>query len=96
VLNTHYQGSGPAEQQKKVDLDWKSDSAMASGTRGFLPPADTTPNMGAKSGGREEEERMNESKEPYGVYIVGRGGRWSPALGVNPRPAAPHLAAAGH
>jgi hypothetical protein len=40
---------------------------MASRTRGFLQPADTVPNVGTKSGGREEEEGMNESKEPLGV-----------------------------
>jgi hypothetical protein len=44
-------------------------SATASETRGFLQPADIVPNVGTKSGGREE------------VYIVGRGGRWLPALG---------------
>jgi hypothetical protein len=89
-------GSDLAEQRKKVDLDWKSGSAMVSDTRGFLEPADTAPNVGAKSGGREEEEGMSESKEPPGaVYIVGRGGRWPPVLGVNPRLTTPPLAAAG-
>jgi hypothetical protein len=86
-------GSGPAEQQKKVDLDWKPGSTTASGMRGFLQPADTGSNVGAKSGGIEEEEGMNNSKEPLGVYIVGRGGRWPTALGVNPRPTAPPLVA---
>jgi hypothetical protein len=42
----------------------------------FLLPADAVPNMGTKSGGREEEEGMNEPRAPRGVYIVGRGGRW--------------------
>jgi hypothetical protein len=87
-------GSGPAEQ-KKVDLDWKSGSATASDTRGFLQPADTTPDVGAKSGGREEEEGMNDPRSPRGrgVYIVGRGvGGRRP---IYPRPTAPPLAAIG-
>jgi hypothetical protein len=46
-------GSGLAEKWKKMDLDWKSGSAMASGTRGFLQLADTAPNVGAKSARRE-------------------------------------------
>jgi hypothetical protein len=49
-------GSGLAEQRKKVDLDWKSGSMTASGMRGFLQLADTTPNVGAKSGRRERNE----------------------------------------
>jgi hypothetical protein len=65
-------GSDPAEQRKKVDLDWKSSSATASDTRGFLQPADTAPNVGAKSGGREEDEGMNEPRGHGGLYI-GRG-----------------------
>jgi hypothetical protein len=59
-------GSGPAKQRKKVDLDWKSGSATATGTGGFLQPTDTTPNMGAKSGGREEEKGMLESRGSMG------------------------------
>jgi hypothetical protein len=65
-------GFGPAEQQKKVDLDWKSGSETASGTRGFLQPTDTGSNVGAKSGGIEEEEGMNDSKEPLGVDVYAR------------------------
>jgi hypothetical protein len=85
-------GSSPAEQRKKVNLDWKSGSATAFGMRGFLQPADTAPNVGAKSGGREEEEGMNDSKEPpRGVYIVGRGGLVAAGLGVNPRRHLPSL-----
>jgi alpha-L-arabinofuranosidase len=52
-------GSGPAEQRKKMDLDWKSGSATASGTRSFLQLADTAPNVGANLV-RREEERGNE------------------------------------
>jgi hypothetical protein len=37
-----------------MDLDWKSGSAIASGTS-FLQLADTAPNVGAKSERREEE-----------------------------------------
>jgi hypothetical protein len=65
----HHPGSGPAEQWKKVDFDWKFGSATAFGTRGFLQPTDTAPNMGAKSGGREEEEGMNYSKDLLGGFI---------------------------
>jgi hypothetical protein len=40
----------------------------ASGTGGFLQPANTAPNVGAKSGGREEEEEgMNDPRSPRGV-----------------------------
>jgi hypothetical protein len=44
----------------------------------FLQPADTTPNVGVKSGGREEEREWNEPTPPWRVYIVGErrvGGR---------------------
>jgi hypothetical protein len=41
-----------------MDSDWKSISAMASGTRGFLKLADTAPNVGAKS--EEERRERNE------------------------------------
>jgi hypothetical protein len=49
---------GSGQERKKMDLDWKSSSTTASGTRGFLQLADTAPNVGAKSG-RREEERWN-------------------------------------
>jgi hypothetical protein len=42
-----------------MDLDKKSGIAMTSDTRGFLQLADTAPNVGAKSG-RREEGRGNE------------------------------------
>jgi hypothetical protein len=64
-------GSGPTEQRKKVDLDWKFDSATMSDMRGFLQITDTAPNVGAKSGGREEGRGMNEPRGDMGVYIVG-------------------------
>jgi hypothetical protein len=66
--------SGPAEQWKKVDLDWKSGSATTSGMRGFVQPADIAPNMGAKLGGREEERKREGCMCQgglWGVYIVG-------------------------
>jgi hypothetical protein len=66
MVYRHHLGSSPAEQRKKVDSDWKSSNAMASGMRGFLQLADTAPNMGAKSGGREEDEGMNEPRGPGG------------------------------
>jgi hypothetical protein len=52
----HRLGSSLAKQWKKVDLDWKSGSTTASGAGGFLQPADTAPNVGAK----QEEERKGE------------------------------------
>jgi hypothetical protein len=39
----------------------------------FLQPADAVPNVGTKSGGREEEEGMHKPRTPRGVYIVGEG-----------------------
>jgi hypothetical protein len=36
--------------------------------------ADAVPNVGTKSGEREEEEGMNDPRAPRGVYIVGREG----------------------
>jgi hypothetical protein len=44
-------------------------SATASETRGFLQPADIVPNMGTKSGGREEEEGMNDPRSTQGGFI---------------------------
>jgi hypothetical protein len=43
-----------------MDLDWKSSSAMVSGTRGFLQLADIAPNVGAKSGRRDKGRGMSE------------------------------------
>jgi hypothetical protein len=51
-------GSGLALQRKKMDLDWKSGSAMASGMRGFLQLADIAP-MWEPS---QEEEMKREGK----------------------------------
>jgi hypothetical protein len=59
---------------QRVDLDWKFGSATAFGTGGFLQPADTTPNMGAKSGGREEEEGINDPRSPQGGLYSGERG----------------------
>jgi hypothetical protein len=55
-----------------MDLDWKSSSATASGTGGFLQPADIAPNVGAKLGVREEGRGMNEPRGPGGLYIGGQ------------------------
>jgi alpha-L-arabinofuranosidase len=66
-------GSGPVEQRKQMDLDWKSNSATAFGAKGFLQLADTAPNVGAKSGRREEGRGMTEPRDPWGVYIGGGG-----------------------
>jgi hypothetical protein len=62
-------GSGSTEQ--KVDLARIPAARWCPEQEVFLQPADTVPNVGTKSGGREEEEGMNESKEPLGAYIVG-------------------------
>jgi hypothetical protein len=48
---------------------WKYGSTMASGTRGFLQPANIVPNVGTKSGGREEDEGMNDPRSPEGGFI---------------------------
>jgi hypothetical protein len=71
MVYRHRPGSGPAEQGEKVNLAWKSSSTTTSGRRGFLQPADTTPNVGAKSGGREEWRGMNEPRGQGGLYIGG-------------------------
>jgi hypothetical protein len=64
------------EQQKKMDLDWKSGRATASGTRSFLQLVDIAPNVGAKSGRREEEEGINEPRG-HGRALYRRWrGRW--------------------
>jgi hypothetical protein len=64
MVYRHRAGSGPAEHQKKMDLDWKSDTTTTSGTRGLLQLADIAPNVGAKSGRREEGRGMNEPRDP--------------------------------
>jgi hypothetical protein len=69
-------GSGPAEQQKKVDLARNSVARQRPEHEVFLLPANAVPNLGTKSGQREEEEGMNEPRALRRVYIVGRGGRW--------------------
>jgi hypothetical protein len=66
-------GSDPAEQRKKVDLDWKSGSTTASGLGGFLQPVDTVPNVGAMPGGREQGRGVNEPRGPGGPLYSGRG-----------------------
>jgi hypothetical protein len=66
-------GSGLAEQRKKVDLDWKYGSAAVSETEGFLQPAYTAPNVGAKPGGREEGRGMNQPRGAMGGLYSGRG-----------------------
>jgi hypothetical protein len=73
MVYRHRLGSRPAEQRKKVDLDWKSGSATASRIGGFLQPADTDPNVGAKPGGREEGRGMNEPRGPGGPLYRRRG-----------------------
>jgi hypothetical protein len=46
----------------------------------FLQPADTTPNVGVKSGGREEEGEWNQPR-PLGELYSGERGGWWPTLG---------------
>jgi hypothetical protein len=75
-LHTVYRrhpGSVPTEQRKKVDLAGNPAARRCPEQEVFLQHADTAPNMGAKPGGREEEEGMNEPRPPGG-YIVGREG----------------------
>jgi hypothetical protein len=69
-------GSGLVEQRKKVDLAGNPTARRRPEQEVFLLPTDVVPNVGTKSGGREEEEEMNEPRAPRGVYIVGKGGRW--------------------
>jgi hypothetical protein len=59
-------GSVPAEQRKKVDLAGNPTARRCPEQEVFLQPADTTPNMGVKSGGREEERECNEPTPPGG------------------------------
>jgi hypothetical protein len=86
----HRLGSGLVEQRKKVDLDWKSGGATVSRMGGFLQPADTAPNVGAKPGGREEGRGMNEPMGPGGPLYRRRGKvappRDEPSLGGHPKP----------
>jgi hypothetical protein len=86
-------GSGPAEQQKKVNLAGNPAAQRCSEQEVFLLPADAVPNVGTKLGGREEDEGMNEPRAPRRVYIVGRGGRWHHPYG-KPLAGHPTLAAA--
>jgi hypothetical protein len=51
----HHPGSIPVEQWKKVDLARNLTARWHPEKEVFLQPADTTPNVGVKSGGREEE-----------------------------------------
>jgi hypothetical protein len=67
-------GSGLAEQRKKVDLAGNPAARRCPEHEVFLQPADAVPNVGTKSGGREEEEEMNEPRAPRGVLYSGRGG----------------------
>jgi hypothetical protein len=62
-------GSGLAEKRKKVDLAGNSAAQRRLEQEVFLQPADAIPNMGTKSGGREEEEGMNEPTAPREGFI---------------------------
>jgi hypothetical protein len=66
-------GSGLAEQRKKVDLAGNPAVRRRPEQEVFLLPADVVPNMGTKSGGREEEEGMNEPRPQGGLYSGERG-----------------------
>jgi hypothetical protein len=66
-------GSIPAEQRKKVDLARNPAARQRLKQELFHQPADTTPNVGGKPGGREEEEGMNEPRPPRGLYSGERG-----------------------
>jgi hypothetical protein len=66
-------GSGPAEQRKKVDLAGNPIARQRPEQDVFLLPTDAVPNVGTKSGGREEDEGINEPRAPRGVYIGKRG-----------------------
>jgi hypothetical protein len=59
-------GSIPAEQWKKVDLAGNPATRKHPEQEVFLQPANTTPNVGVKSGGREEEREWNEPTPPGG------------------------------
>jgi hypothetical protein len=62
----------------KVDLAGNSAVRRRPEHEVFLQPADTSPNMEAKQGGREEEEGMNEPRPPGGLYSGERRGRGRP------------------
>jgi hypothetical protein len=59
-------GSVLAQQRKKVDLARNPAGRRRPEQEVFLQPADTAQNVGAKPGGREEEEGMNEPRAPWG------------------------------
>jgi hypothetical protein len=62
-------GSGLAEKRKKVDLAGNPAARRRLEQEVFLQPADAIPNMGTKSGGREEDEGMNEARAPREGFI---------------------------
>jgi hypothetical protein len=74
MVYRRHPSSVPAEQQKNVDLAGNPAARRRPEQEVFLQPADAVLNVGTKSGGREEEEGMNEPRPPRGVYIVGREG----------------------
>jgi hypothetical protein len=74
MVYRHCPGSVLAEQWKKVDLAGNPAARRRQEREVFLQPTDTVPNVGTKSGGREEEEGMNEPRPLGQVYIVGREG----------------------
>jgi hypothetical protein len=63
--------------------------------RGFLQLADTSPNVGAKAGRREEGRGMNEGTKVLGGLYIGGAGYVATGPSGNPRRHLPHLAAAG-
>jgi hypothetical protein len=80
MVYRHRLGSGPAEQWKKVDLAGNPAVRWRPELEVFLQPTGAVPNLGTKSGEREEEDRMNNPRAPRGVHIVGERGWWLPAL----------------
>jgi hypothetical protein len=73
MVYRHRPGSVPAEQRKKVDLAGNPAAQQRPKQKVFLQPADAVPNVGTKSGGRDDEREWNEPTPPGG-YIVGREG----------------------
>jgi hypothetical protein len=73
MVYRHCLSSGPGEQQKKVDLAGNPVAQRRLELEVFLQPADVVPNVGTKSGGREEEEGMNEPRAPRRGLYSGRG-----------------------
>jgi hypothetical protein len=59
-------GFGPAEKWKKVDLAGNMVARWRPEQEVFLLPVKAVPNVGTKSGGREEEKGMNEPRPPGG------------------------------